>query len=97
MFSNRTLIETGAQQVVWEKRIKFDSGFLFTAISNMITKDAIIVCDFSGDVLEGYWVNTGKNEIDEKRYDVEMKEEGIRNILKFGIAFSGKEVIVKTK
>ena len=36
-------------------------------------------------------------QIDENRYDVEMKEDGLQNILKFGIAFSGKKVSVKTK
>lgn len=36
-------------------------------------------------------------QIDEKRYDAEMKEDCIRDILKFGIAFSGKKVSVKTK
>lgn len=36
-------------------------------------------------------------QIDEKRYDAEMKEDGIQNILKFGIAFSGKKVKVETK
>ena len=36
-------------------------------------------------------------QIDERRYDAEMKDEGIRDILKFGIAFSGKKVCVKTK
>lgn len=36
-------------------------------------------------------------QIDENRYDAEMKVEGIRDILKFGIAFSGKKVSVKTK
>ena len=36
-------------------------------------------------------------QIDERRYDAEMKNEGIRDILKFGIAFSGKKVCVKTK
>ena len=30
-----------------------------TAISNVITRDAIIACDFSGDVLEG--VDRGEN------------------------------------
>lgn len=35
-------------------------------------------------------------QIDEMRYDAEMKEEGIQEILKFGIAFSGKRVNVKT-
>ena len=36
-------------------------------------------------------------QIDNRRYDAEMKEDGIRDILKFGIAFSGKNVCVKTK
>ncbi len=37
------------------------------------------------------------SQINKKRYDIEMKEDGIPNILKFGIAFSGKRVIVKTE
>ena len=37
------------------------------------------------------------NQIDERRYDTEMIEEGIADILRFGIAFSGKKVSVKTK
>lgn len=36
-------------------------------------------------------------QIDALRYDSEMKEDGIIDILKFGIAFSGKKVSVKTK
>lgn len=36
-------------------------------------------------------------QIDDMRYDAEMKEDGIKDILKFGIAFSGKKVSVKTK
>ena len=36
-------------------------------------------------------------QIDENRYDADMTEAGIQNILKFGIAFSGKKVSVKTK
>lgn len=36
-------------------------------------------------------------QIDDMRYDSEMKEDGIKDILKFGIAFSGKKVSVKTK
>lgn len=36
------------------------------------------------------------NQIDALRYDTEMKECGIHNILKFGIAFSGKKVVVET-
>ena len=34
-------------------------------------------------------------QIDEKRYDLELKEEGIDNLIKLGIAFSGKEVVIK--
>ena len=34
-------------------------------------------------------------QIDSKRYDTQMKQEEINDILKFGIAFSGKRVIVK--
>ena len=37
------------------------------------------------------------NQIDEKRYDLELKEEEIENIIKLGIAFSGKKVIIKSK
>lgn len=36
-------------------------------------------------------------QIDEKRYDSEMMEEGIKNILKLGIAFSGKKVKIKAE
>ncbi len=36
-------------------------------------------------------------QIDDMRYDTEMKEDGVNSILKFGIAFSGKKVSVKTK
>ena len=32
-------------------------------------------------------------QIDEKRYDIEMKEDGIENIIKLGIAFSGKKIV----
>lgn len=37
------------------------------------------------------------SQIDEKRYDLELKEDGIDNVIKLGIAFSGKKVVIKTK
>ena len=37
------------------------------------------------------------DQIDDKRYDAEMREDGIKNILKLGIAFSGKKVKVRTR
>lgn len=36
-------------------------------------------------------------QIDEMNYGAEMKEDEFDDILKFGIAFSGKKVSVKTK
>ena len=38
-----------------------------------------------------YYV-TVKTQIDQKRYDSEMSEIGVTNVLKLGIAFSGKKV-----
>ena len=35
-------------------------------------------------------------QIERKRYDVEMKNDGIENIMRLGIAFSGKKVKIKT-
>lgn len=36
-------------------------------------------------------------QIDKLRYDSELTEDGIADIIKFGIAFSGKKVCIKTK
>ena len=36
------------------------------------------------------------DQIDDRRYDADMKNDGMKDILKFGIAFSGKRVSVKT-
>ena len=52
--------------------------------------------DLKADELSGL-ADEALAQIDEKRYDVEMKEDGIQDILKFGVAFSGKKVCVKTK
>lgn len=38
-----------------------------------------------------------RNQIDKKRYDTEMRNDGIKNIIKLGIAFSGKRVKIKTE
>ena len=52
--------------------------------------------DLSADELSGL-ADEALIQIDEKRYDAEMKEDGIQDVLKFGIAFSGKKVSIKTK
>lgn len=36
-------------------------------------------------------------QIDDRRYDSEMKENKVKDILKLGIAFSGKKVMIKTR
>jgi hypothetical protein len=52
--------------------------------------------DLSAEALAGL-AEEALTQIEDMRYDAEMKEEDICNILKFGIAFSGKTVCVKTK
>ena len=53
-----------------------------------------------GSNLEPDTLNTLATEalyqIEQKRYDSEMTEIGINNILKLGIAFSGKKVKIRT-
>lgn len=35
------------------------------------------------------------SQIEEKRYELEFKDAGIENVMKLGIAFSGKKVVIK--
>ncbi|MBR4551502.1 MAG: PD-(D/E)XK nuclease domain-containing protein [Oscillospiraceae bacterium] len=37
------------------------------------------------------------HQIDQMRYETEMRSEGIREVLKAGIAFRGKEVVIRTE
>ncbi len=37
------------------------------------------------------------DQINEKGYDTEMREEGVADIIKFGIAFSGKNLKIRTE
>jgi hypothetical protein len=39
-------------------------------------------------------LNQALNQIETKKYDTELKKRGIKNIIKWGIAFKGKEVKV---
>ena len=52
--------------------------------------------NLSADDLDGL-AEEAFDQIEKMRYDSEMKENGVRDILKFGIAFSGKKVSVKIK
>lgn len=64
---------------------------------------------YSGIIIEIKWekgldagsledlANKALTQIEEMRYDAELKESGIQNVLTFGIAYSGKNVCVKTK
>ena len=36
-------------------------------------------------------------QIDEKKYDTELRSAGVKSIIKIGIAFRGKNVVVKRK
>jgi hypothetical protein len=48
------------------------------------------------DALEAL-ADEARAQIDDKRYDSEMSEEGVENVLKLGIAFSGKKVKIRTE
>nr|WP_295277968.1 AAA family ATPase [uncultured Blautia sp.] len=52
--------------------------------------------NLSADDLDGL-AEEAFDQIEKMRYDSEMKENGVQDILKFGIAFSGKKVSVKIK
>ncbi len=40
---------------------------------------------------------TALHQINNRQYDMEMQAQGVREILKYGIAFSGKDVCVKAE
>ena len=52
--------------------------------------------NLSADDLDGL-AEEAFDQIEKMRYDSEMKENGVQDILKFGIVFSGKKVSVKIK
>ena len=52
--------------------------------------------DLTDDSLE-MLAKEALSQIDKNRYDLEMKEDGITDILKFGIAFSGKKIQIQAR
>ena len=50
--------------------------------------------NLSEEKLEGL-ADEALAQINKKRYDAELRESGIHDIMKFGIAFSGKRVCVR--
>ena len=52
--------------------------------------------DLADDSLE-LLAKEALSQIDKNRYDLEIKEDGITDILKFGVAFSGKKIQIQTK
>lgn len=52
--------------------------------------------DLADDSLE-MLAKEALSQIDKNRYDLEIKEDGITDILKFGIAFSGKKIQIQTR
>ncbi len=52
--------------------------------------------DLADDSLE-LLAKEALSQIDKNRYDLEIKEDGITDILKFGIAFSGKKIQIQTR
>ena len=52
--------------------------------------------DLADDSLE-LLAKEALSQLDKNRYDLEIKEDGITDILKFGIAFSGKKIQIQTR
>ena len=52
--------------------------------------------DLADDSLE-LLAKEALSQIDKNRYDLEIKEDGITDILKFGIAFSVKKIQIQTR
>ena len=52
--------------------------------------------DLADDSLE-MLAKEALSQIDKNRYDLEIKEDGITDILKFGIAFSGKKIQIQAR
>lgn len=53
-----------------------------------------IIFEFKAEKVESNLMSAAEKalkQIDEKRYDTELKSRGITEIVKYGIAFSGKE------
>ena len=71
---------------VWYQRKKISGNYYGIKMESNLNTDALE--RLASDALA---------QIDAKRYDFEMTEEGIKNILKLGIAFSGKQVKIKTE
>ena len=67
---------------------------------------------FKGKYLKSYWANTSSNsivksfidraedalkQIEEKKYEMELRDDGYNNIIKYGISFFKKDCFVKMK
>ena len=52
--------------------------------------------DVSGDRLDEM-AKEAIGQINEKEYETELKKTGVKNIIRYGVAFSGKEVRIITE
>ena len=44
-----------------------------------------------------YYVNLAKEQIEDRKYDMELRSEGYKNIVKYGIVFYKKDCLIKIK
>ena len=67
-------------------------------VKNVLTHDLAVVIEIktvkNGETLDGQ-CNAALNQIEENQYDVNLGYEGYKNIVKFGIAFKGKQCMIK--
>ena len=67
-------------------------------VKNVLTHDLAVVIEIktvkNGETLDGQ-CNAALNQIEENQYDVNLGYEGYKNIVIFGIAFKGKQCMIK--
>ena len=67
-------------------------------VKNVLTHDIAVVIEIKtvkdGETLEGQ-CDTAIEQVEQNQYEVNLKYEGYKNIVKLGIAFKGKQCMVK--
>ena len=70
---------------------------IIRACREMGIRTVAVYSEADRDALHTQLADEAVSQINVMRYDSEMKKDGIHDILKLGIAFSGKKVSVRTE
>ncbi len=80
VFSNRTLVETGAYEIIWEKRIKPDYDHYMGLVFERICRDYLLACNALGELpllctAIGRWWGTDPTSHSQIEIDLIANEE----------------------